>query len=200
MQVIGIVGGIASGKSTVSAELQRLGAEVLDADRAGHEVLRLPHVRNAVSEHFGPSVVGADGEIDRRRLAGIVFARTAEGANHLAQLERLTHPEIGRRLQELLADLRESESVKAVVLDAPVLMKAGWDDFCDKIVYVEAPLEQRLKRAEARGWTKEDFSAREAAQESLDTKRRRADWIIDNSGSLQSTRAQIEQLWRSWVD
>ena len=200
MQVIGVVGGIASGKSTVSAELQRLGAQVLDADRVGHQVLRLPDVRDAVREHFGPGVVGADGEIDRPRLAGIVFARTPEGANQLAHLERMTHPEIGRRLQELLSELRRGESVKAVVLDAPVLMKAGWDDFCDKIVYVEAPLEQRLERAAARGWTKEDFSAREAAQESLDAKRRRADWIIDNSGSLQSTRAQIEQLWRSWVN
>ena len=198
MKVVGIVGGIASGKSTVSAELQRLGAAKLDADVAGHEVLRMPHVRQAVREHFGEQVVGVDGEIDRRALAGIVFARSARGASELAQLESLTHPEIGRLLAERLTELRDSAAAAAVILDAPVLIKAGWDAFCDGIVYVDAPREIRLQRALTRGWTKEDFAAREAAQESLDTKRQLADWIIDNSGSLESTRAQVEQLWRLW--
>ena len=198
MKVVGIVGGIASGKSTVSAELQRLGAAKLDADVAGHEVLRMPHVRQAVREHFGEQVVGVDGEIDRRALAGIVFARTATGATELAHLESLTHPEIGRLLAERLTELRDSAAAAAVILDAPVLIKAGWDAFCDGIVYVDAPREIRLQRALTRGWTKEDFAAREAAQESLDTKRQLADWTIDNSGSLESTRAQVEQLWRLW--
>ena len=198
MKVIGIVGGIASGKSTVSAELHRLGAAKLDADKAGHEVLQMPHVRSAVREHFGEQVVGVDGEIDRRALAGIVFARTIQGAADLARLEGLTHPEIGRLLQERLNEVRDSAAAPAVILDAPVLFKAGWDAFCDGIVYVDAPRDIRLQRALARGWTKEDFAAREAAQESLDTKRQLADWTIDNSGSLEFTRAQVEQLWRLW--
>ena len=83
------------------------------------------------------------------------------------------------------------------VLDAPLLWEAGWNDWCDKIVFVEAPREERLRRALARGWSREDFAAREAAQESLERKRASADAIIDNSGPPERTQAQVERLWAS---
>jgi dephospho-CoA kinase len=85
------------------------------------------------------------------------------------------------------------------VLDAPLLLEAGWDELCEKIVFVEAPREARLARARARGWGEEDFAAREGAQESLHRKRARADAIIDNSGSPERTQAQVEQFWASLI-
>ena len=83
------------------------------------------------------------------------------------------------------------------VLDAPLLLEAGWDKLCDRLVFVEAPREVRLSRALGRGWSKEDFAAREEAQESLDSKRQRADVVVDNSGSPEHTQAQIERFWQS---
>jgi dephospho-CoA kinase len=84
-----------------------------------------------------------------------------------------------------------------LVLDAPVMLEAGWHTLCNQIVFVDAPREVRLARAVARGWTETDFTAREAAQESLDVKRRHADAIIDNSGSAETTQAQVRRLWHS---
>jgi dephospho-CoA kinase len=198
MNVIGLLGGIASGKSVVAKELARRGAVVLDADRVGHEVLKRQAVKAAARRRWGEKIFGSDGEIQRPALANIVFARTAEAGLDLEYLEELTHPLIGQELQREIEDARRS-GVAAVVLDAPVMLKAGWNEFCDKIVYVEAADDVRRARAEQRGWTREEFERREAAQESLDLKRRLADVVIDNSGSLAETSAQIDQLWPTLI-
>lgn len=197
MRIIGILGGVCSGKSTVARQFARLGARVLDADRAGHEALRLPHVEAAARQRWGEAVFGPDGRIDRARLARIVFAAGAEGQKERTYLEQLTHPEIAGLLRRQ-AEAPAAETAVAV-LDAPLLLEAGWDELCEKIVFVEAPREARLARARARGWGEEDFAAREGAQESLERKRVRADAIIDNSGSPERTQAQVEQFWASLV-
>src|SRR5687768_1627373 len=120
MKTLGLLGGVASGKTLVAKKLQELGAVVLDADRAGHEVLRLPDVKEAARQRWGASIFAANGEradeIDRKKLASIVFARTDEGRRELEFLEKLTHPEIGRRLQEQL-NLFERQNVQVAVLD-----------------------------------------------------------------------------------
>jgi dephospho-CoA kinase len=108
----------------------------------------------------------------------------------------LTHPEIGRLLQQQAEALAASGTAVAV-LDAPLLLEAGWDRLCGRLIYVDAPRQVRLSRALARGWSQEDFAAREAAQESLDAKRKRADLVVDNSGSPQETRVQVERFWQS---
>jgi dephospho-CoA kinase len=108
----------------------------------------------------------------------------------------LTHPLIGQRLQEQLAELHR-EGVRAAVLDAPVMLKAGWDRMCQRIVFVDAPRDVRLARARQRGWTEADFAAREAAQESLEAKRSRADVTLDNSLTRQHLYAQVDRFWRS---
>lgn len=198
MQTIGILGGVASGKSRVTEEFARLGAGVLDADRAGHEALRMPHVRQAIRERWGSAVFGPDGQVDRPKLAAIVFARTPEGRENRGYLEKITHPEIRRLLVSGVRQLEES-GAKAAVLDAPLLLEAGWDSLCDRLAFVDAPRDLRLARARTRGWSEEEFTAREAAQESLEIKRQRADVIIDNSGSLEETRAQVERLWGSLI-
>jgi dephospho-CoA kinase len=197
MRIIGILGGVASGKSMVAQHLARLGAAVLDADRAGHEALRMPHVEAAARRRWGEAVFGPDGRIDRARLARIVFAPGAEGRRERTYLEQLTHPEITRLLKQQAEALAADTAV--AVLDAALLMEAGWDEMCEKTVFVEAPREARLARATARGWDEEDFAAREDAQESLNRKRLRADAIIDNSGSPERTQAQAEQFWASLI-
>jgi dephospho-CoA kinase len=198
MQIIGITGGVASGKSMATQQLASLGAGVLDADRAGHEVLRLPHVEAAARERWGDAIFGPDGHIDRARLARVVFAAGPEATRERNYLEQLTHPEIGRLLKQQ-AEAFAASGVKAAVLDAALLLEAGWNKMCNTCVYIESPPDVRLARALARGWTRDDFAAREAAQESLDRKRTHADVIIDNSGSPERTQAQIEQFWASLV-
>lgn len=197
--LIGLIGGIASGKSLVAAELARLGAAVLDADRAGHEVLELPEVADALRQRWGERVLDAAGKIDRRAVGQIVFDPSPAGKRELEFLEQLTHPRIGQLLTEQAARWGDG-GARALVLDAPVMEKSGWYGLCDRIVYVDAPRPVRLARARQRGWTEEDFVAREGAQESLEQKRGRADLIIDNSGSLTETREQVERWWQTLFD
>ena len=196
MRVIGLLGGVASGKSLVARQLAALGAGVLDADRAGHEVLRLPQVEAAARGRWGAAPFGPDGHIDRARLSRIVFAEPPGGPRERQYLEQLTHPEIGRLLQQQAAAL-EAAGTPLAVLDAPLILEAGWDTLCERFVFVDAPRAARLARALGRGWSEEDFAVREGVQESLDLKRSRADVMIDNSGSPQRTNAQVEHFWHS---
>ena len=198
MKVIGLLGGIASGKSMVAQRFAALGAKVLNADEIGHEVLRQPNIEAAARRRWGDAVFGPDGRIDRARLAKIVFAPSPDGPQNREYLEQLTHAEIIRIINEELAALAGS-AVKAAVIDAPLLAEAGLDKLCHKLIFVDAPAQVRLERALARGWRKEDFAAREDAQESLDFKRKRADLIIDNSGAPEQTQSQVERLWPALI-
>lgn len=196
MLVLGVAGGVASGKSAVSRELARLGAVVLDADEIGRQVLEEPAVREAIRDAWGDEVFTPEGKVDRKALAGRVFAPGHEGARQLARLEEITHPRIGARLNEEI-DRIAASGAPAVVLDAAVMFKAGWHRLCNRIVFVDAPRALRLARAVERGWTEEHFDAREAAQTPVEVKRGLADTIIDNSGELAHTIDQVEQFWRS---
>jgi dephospho-CoA kinase len=198
--VIGLLGGIASGKSLVAREMASLGAGILDADRMGHEVLEQPEVRQQIRQRWGERVMNAEGRIDRSAVAKIVFAPASDAARELNFLEQLTHPRIGQLLRERAAQMAASGRYRALVLDAPVMIEAGWHTICDSIVFVDAPRDVRLARALARGWSKAQFTARENAQESLDVKRRQADIMIDNSQSAELTRNQVVRFWHSLVD
>ena len=198
--LIGIVGGIASGKSFVAEHLRRRGAAVVSADQLAHEVLKIGEVKTAARERWGDAIFGPEGQIDRTALGAIVFAPPPDGPRELKVLEQLTHPRIEQLVREQVAELARQERAAAIVLDVPLMFESGWNHFCDKIVYVDAPRSVRVARALARGWTEEDFSRREAAQESLETKRALADVVIDNSGSPESAQARIEHFWHSLVD
>lgn len=198
MRVIGLLGGVASGKSLVASELARLGAGLLDADRAAHEVLQSRPIETAARRRWGPGIFGPDGRIDRARLADVVFADSPAANKEREYLEQLTHPEIGRRLGREAKRLAESGCTVAV-LDAPLLLEAGWDNLCDTLIFVDTGRPLRLARATERGWSEQDFSTREDVQKSLDLKRLRADVVVDNSGSPEQTQAQIEQIWHSLV-
>jgi dephospho-CoA kinase len=198
--IIGVAGGIASGKTLVTEQLARRGAAVVSADKLAHEVLKYEEVKQVARERWGDAVFSADGEIDRAAVAKIVFAPAPEGQQHLKFLEQLTHPHIGHLARQRLELLSQEKKVPAIVLDVPLLFESGWNRLCDKIVYVDAPRDQRLSRALARGWSQEEFERREAAQQSLETKREQADFVIDNSATVQATEAQIEQLWSLLID
>ncbi len=194
MHKIGVLGGVASGKSLVARQLTELGAGLLDADRAGHEVLDDPEVQLSLRHRWGDKAFGPDGRVDRSRVAEIVFAPQPAGGQERRFLENLLHPRIVRRLADEQRELA-AQNYPAVVLDAPLLLEAGWDRLCDRLIFVDAARELRLARAAARGWTEEDVARREAAQLPLEVKRARADVSIDNSGTPQQTRAQVEQFW-----
>lgn len=193
--VVGLIGGIGSGKSMVASEFQRHGACVISGDALGHEGLQQPAIRDAVLGRWGPGALAADGQVNRRWLAGRVFAN----ADERRELERLLFPWIEQRLVEEKAKAANDPTVAVLVLDAAVMLEAGWDRYCDRIVYVHAPRAQRLRRLlEQRGWTVKEVQAREQAQYPLTVKVTRADEVIDNSGPPEATARQVASLLQAW--
>lgn len=199
MLVMGIAGGVASGKSLISHQLVQLGAVLLDADAIGHRVLQEPAIEQAIRNRWGSAVFDEQGRVSRPAVAKMVFGSGPDSREQLAFLEALTHPRIEARLRDEIERLVTRRDVPAAVLDAAVMFKAGWDRLCDRILFVDTPEKQRIERARARGWTAAELFAREAAQEPLAWKRSRADAVIDNSGTPQEALAQVQRLWQSLV-
>ncbi len=192
--VIGLIGGVGSGKSAAAAALVRRGGRLVSGDEAGHLALRQPDIRAAVVRRWGDDLLGPDGEVVRRKLGAIVFA----DAEERRALEALVHPWIRRRLEEEIARARSDPGARFVVLDAAVLLEAGWDDVCDSVVFVDAPDEVRRRRVAARGWSADDLAAREAAQMPLTRKAERADHVLRNVASLDHLDRQVEGLLHQW--
>jgi dephospho-CoA kinase len=193
--VIGLLGGIGSGKSQVAAALARHGARIIAGDQLGQAALRDPDIRARVVSRWGQGVVDESGEIDRRRLAAIVFADPAQRK----ELEAITHPWIRQRIRSDVEEARNDSRVPLIVLDAAVMLEAGWDDVCDHLVYVDAPREVRLERvARQRGWNEKEVQAREQAQLPLTEKAVRADHVLDNSASLEHLNGQVNDLLHLW--
>jgi dephospho-CoA kinase len=193
--VLGLIGGIGSGKTQVAAELARHGGRVISGDQLGHEGLRQPALREQVIRRWGPGVLDEHGEVVRRRLGALVFADPAE----LRDLEAILFPWIERRLREEIARAQSDPEVRFVVVDAAVMLEAGWDRLCDAVVFVHAPEAERLRRlAQERGWSAKEVAAREQAQWPLTEKVRRAHATVDNSGSPEQLARQVEDLLRPW--
>lgn len=194
MKLLGIIGGIGSGKSTVSALFQQWGATVISADDIGHQILRLPHVKETVRERWGTAVFGEDSEIDRRRLATLVFA----DENELSYLKSLTHPLIAEEVDRQRRE-HEQSGVQLCLLDAPLLLESGWNSIVDMIIFVSAPAAERWNRVKNRGWTEKEWKQRESVQCSIEEKSNRAKVVIDNSGDRDHLWTQIERLVRDIV-
>jgi dephospho-CoA kinase len=193
--VIGLIGGIGSGKSRVAEAFVRRGARVISGDRIGHEALRQPDVREQVARRWGRGILDAAGEVDRRKLGAAVFADPAQRR----ELEALVFPWIGRRIREEVAAAQDDAAAALVVLDAAVMLEAGWNNVCDRIVYVHAPRAERLRRLAAqRGWGAKEVAARENAQLSLTDKVTRADHAVDNSGPPERITQQVDVLLQGW--
>ena len=197
MKIIGLTGGIACGKSTVSTELRALGAAIIDADALAHE-LSQPHqpIYNAYVERFGSEIVAADGTLDRAAIARRVFADPAVRA----EVEAIAHPIIRRAAEERLRAARD-ENKRAAVLDVPLLFEAGWDALADETWVVALPREEQLARLLARDTSMDagEARARIAAQMPLAEKCARADVVIDNRGTQEEVREYIGKLWRERI-
>lgn len=183
--VIGLVGGIAAGKSAVANLFVARGFEHLDADAVARAVADLPAVVTAVAAAFGPGVVVA-GRLDRANLGQQVFADPAARR----RLEAILHPYILAALDERLAAAKAAG--RPALLDAPLLFETGLDHRCDHVVFVDAPLTVRQQRAATRGWAPGELERREAAQLPLTTKRERATTALDNGQSLTATAAALD--------
>jgi dephospho-CoA kinase len=193
MKTIGLVGGVASGKSVVGRMLVDLGAGLLKADRTGHAVLAEDvEVRETLRRRWGDSILASSGEVDRAAVARRVFADS--GADERKFLEDLLHPLIQARLNTL-RDKFSTEGKPAVVLDAPLLIEAGWGPLCDFILFVDVPRDARQQRAQTRGWTEAEFARREAAQWPIEEKRRHATHIIPNFGTETELRTAVRNFW-----
>jgi len=195
MKTIGLVGGVASGKSLVAKMLVDLGAGLLDADRTGHAVLAEDaEVHEALRRQWSDAVFTSDGAVDRAALAHRIFAPGEAARADREFLEQLLHPRIGRRLEELGRQFAIAGK-PAVVLDAPVLLEAGWGPMCDILVMVEAPRELRLQRAMQRGWSEAEFARREAVQWPVEEKHRAANVVIANNGTENDLRRSVQKFW-----
>ena len=197
MKIIGLTGGIACGKSTVSAELRALGAAIIDADALAHE-LSQPHqpIYNAYVERFGREIVTVDGTLDRAAIARRVFADPAVRA----EVEAIAHPIIRSAAEARLRAARD-ENKRAAVLDVPLLFEAGWDALADETWVVALPREEQLARLLARDKAMDagEARARIAAQMPLAEKCARADVVIDNSGTVEEIREYIGKLWKERI-
>jgi dephospho-CoA kinase len=192
MRIIGLTGGIGSGKSTVSAMLQDLGATVVDADEGARVVVEPSQpALQEIRERFGGEVFGSDGALDRDRLADVVFAD--EHARE--DLNAITHPRVRAWMAERM-QAAAAAGAAAVVLDIPLLFESGLTAGLDDIVVVWSPVETQVARAVGRGFREDDVRARLASQIPLDDKRKQATVVIDNSGSVEDTRTQVEAFWR----
>jgi dephospho-CoA kinase len=198
MKVIGLLGGIASGKSLVAAELTRLGAVVLDADQAAHDVLQHQAVRDELVERWGSDILNPLGEIDRRRVAEIVFPGDGQAETELKFLEGVLHPRIRGEFESRLNKLR-NRRVGVAVIDAPLLLEAGWGDLCDYTLFVEADRATRLQRARSRGWSELEFTDRERAQLPIDQKRVKSTHQLSNEGSAEELKGAVRQFWEGAV-
>ena len=196
MHILGLTGGIASGKSAVAAELATQGAAVLDADLAAHQVINSSEVRRELVARWGDGILLATGEIDRKAIAERVFLDSAAGTRELDFLEQTLHPRIRDQFEAKLAKFSEDE-VAVTVVDAPLLLEAGWENLCDSVVFVDCPRETRLQRALLRRWSADQFAAREAAQMPIEEKKQRATHTISSSGSPQELSSQVRALWNS---
>jgi len=193
--VIGLIGGIGAGKSQAAAEFARHRAKVINADDLAHDALHAPDVREQIVQRWGRELLDEHGNITRRKLARIVFADDAQRR----ELEALLHPWIKRRVEEEMINAQNDPRVRFIVLDAAVMLEAGWNDICDKLVFVDAPRPLRLRRVmEQRGWTAQELEARETAQLALTKKAAQADHILDNSAELPHLSRQIDDLLRTW--
>ena len=197
MVVIGVTGGVGTGKSTVAAMFKRLGAVVLDADAIAHHVIEPKKLawRNVVKV-FGSGILQDDQSINRQALAAIVFC----DPQRRAQLEAIIHPHVLRRIREELRRLTRSHRVRAVVLDVPLLLEVGAHEMVDALVVVTAPPDvQRERLTRTHGWTDEAVRARMAAQWDLSAKVAMADHVVDNANGVDATREQVKRIWNQLI-
>lgn len=188
--VIGLAGGIGSGKSSVARAFAALGCLVIDSDAEVRLLLARDEVKRALASWWGPGVFDAKGEVDRGAVARIVFTDPAQRA----RLEGLLHPMLRTNREAMKRRAREA-GAPALILDAPLLFEAGLHTECDAVIYVETPRETRLERVrQGRGWSEEELDRREKSQLPLEEKRSRSDYVVGNDGDPASLEDEVSRL------
>ncbi|PIE25460.1 MAG: dephospho-CoA kinase [Planctomycetota bacterium] len=187
--VLGLAGGIGSGKSAVAAALEKDFAFLwINADRIAREELESETLRPELERRFGPEIFSEQGHLDRQRLADLVFA----DEERRKELEGLVHPATRKRIRGCLAEA--AANGQRALLDVPLLFEGGLGELCDLVLFVDCPERLRRERAVARGMRSEDWARREAQQMPVAEKRRRAELVVDNSGTLEELRARLAEL------
>jgi len=189
--IIGILGGIGSGKSTVAAEFAKLGCKVIDADKIAHELLDRKTVKEEIVGLFGEVVLDSSGRIEHKKLAGVVFA----SGDKLASLNRVIHPLVLARAEELIEQYNQQNQVKAIVLDMALLVEVGWAKRCDRLIFVDCEQKIRAERAKKKDFGKNQIKIREKFQISLDNKTNVADNIVENNSDFSALVRQIADIF-----
>lgn len=193
--VVGLIGSIGAGKSAAAKALAVHGGFVVDADKLGHEAMLRPGVIASITRRWGNGVLKLDGTVNRRALAGIVFT----DATARKDLEAIMFPAITQMMRERMANAQDDSSVRFIVIDAPVLLEAGWKGECSKLLVIDAPRAVRLARVKERnGWTDAELAAREAAQMPMEQKKAMADAVVMNDGTLDDLQGSIDRVLTDW--
>ena len=187
--IIGILGGIGSGKTTVAREFERLGCGLIDADRMAHKLLEDEHIKSQILNLFGTDICRKNGQIDRDKLGVRVF----ENAMNVSKIDAIIHPGVFCRCEEMIEQFNGGSDVRAIVLDMPLLVESGWDKRCDKLVFVQCDEEIRYKRIEKHYLLSgNNIKKRENFQISLDKKADIAQYTVSNNSDLSVLTEQVE--------
>jgi dephospho-CoA kinase len=205
MLKVGLTGGIASGKSAVGEMFVALGAHLVQADRIAHSLMQPGEpVYNEVVLHFGRAILNPDGTVNRSKLAQVAFGSNSEAegkrASRVEELNRIVHPVVLRSQEEWMAAIGREHPQGVAMVEAALLLEAGAGDRFDRLIVVTCGAEQRAARFAVRQkvdieTARKEVARRMAAQLPDEEKIKAADFVIDNSGSLESTREQVKQLW-----
>ena len=194
--IIGILGGIGSGKSTVAAEFAKLGCKVIDADKIAHEMLDRNTVKGKIVGLFGEAILDSSGRIEHKKLAGVAF----NCGDKLASLNGIIHPLVLARAEELIEQYNQQNQVKAIVLDMPLLVEVGWAKRCDRLIFVDCEQKIRAERAKKLGFDKNQIKIRENFQISLDNKESLADNTVENNSDFLALVRQVADIFSDIMD
>jgi len=197
MTVVGITGGIGSGKGLAAEFFRARGAAVIDADEIARAVVRPGSaVLGELMAAFGSGILRANGELDRGKLAGLVFGHPEA----VARLNALTHPAILQEIARQIAEKRKEGGVRVVCVVAPLLLEAGGRALVNRVLVMVAEEGERIRRVMLRdGVGREEVKGRIEAQMPPEVQRRQADWVVDNTGSEEETRRHLEAIWNQLV-
>ncbi len=193
--VIGLTGGIGSGKSTVASVFADAGCAVINSDDLNSQQLATPEVIAELTRWWGKKILTESGTLNRKAIASVVF----QDPSQRKRLESFLHPRIACESERRMDEFQAAPSVRAVILDSPLLLEAGLDAKCDTVVFVDADDQTRLSRVvKSRGWTEDQWRQREKSQFALDKKRMRADHVLaNNSSDLDELRSSVDDILQS---
>lgn len=191
--IIGITGSFGTGKTTVACMFARLGAEIIDADKIVHNLLKDDAgVKDKLAVRFGNEILGENGEIDRFRLARKAFAAD----ENLGYLNRIIHPIVIKGIRESVEQIKKQSMDSIIVVDAPLLFETGLDAIVDRVVVVTADVSRQAERLTRKGFRQDEAEARIRRQISLTEKEKRADYVIDNNAALEDTEKEVVKVWK----